>query len=380
MSSRNRNARPNRSSGSTQGEEAQLWAQVKDDIKTMVEGVNISNDAIRDVIAQDNFIAKNKDSSGFNYTSEEGKLDGMFRNGVKHTDTSKAHIDALIEHVTVLRALVKAREDAEAQTTGPSALSSRERPGLLSNAPRSNSMRGASSRDKELEKKREQESRQREQQKQSEQDRDPASLYEFDGAGDSPVPSPIGSSHTRKLGGSAGAGSDRSTRDSLPPRSGTPSKAESVPPESVVPGSATAAQRAKVQFFKGQDVVFKPKPTSTNENPEWMMGRVQQVTGDGKARRYKVQDADPDLTPDQRAEYRTNASAMIPIPASNVDLPDLEKGKTVLALYPDSTTFYKAEVMGRDPPTGRVSLRFEGEENSVTLQLVERRYVVEYRS
>ncbi|KAK0653097.1 SGF29 tudor-like domain-containing protein [Cercophora newfieldiana] len=380
MSSRNRNARPNRSSGSTQGEEAQLWAQVKDDIKTMVDGINTSNDGIRDIVAQDNYIAKNKDGSGFKSSEEEQKLDSMFRSGVKYTDTSKAQIDALIEHVTVLRALVKAREDAEAQAAGATALSSRERPGLLSNAPRSNSMRGASSRDKEQEKKREQEQRQREQQKQYEQDRDPGSVYEFDGAGDSPVPSPIGG-HTRKLGGSAGAGSDRSgNRDSLPPRGGTPSKAESVPPESVMPGSATAAQRAKVQFFKGQDVVFKPKPTATNESPDWMMGRVQQVTGDGKARRYKVQDADPDLTPDQRAEYRTNASAMIPIPTSNADLPDLEKGKTVLALYPDSTTFYKAEVIGKDAPTGRVSLRFEGEENSVTLQLVERRYVVEYRS
>ncbi|KAK0618852.1 SGF29 tudor-like domain-containing protein [Immersiella caudata] len=383
MSSRNRNARPNRSSGSTQGEEAQLWAQVKEDIKTMVEGVNISNDGIRDIIAQDNYIAKNKDSPGFKYSEEEGKLDSMFRSGVKYTDTSKAHIDALIEHVTVLRALVKAREDAEAQAAGATALSSRERPGLLSNAPRSNSMRGASSRDKEQEKKREQEQRQRElqkqQQQQQEENRDPGSVYDFDGAGDSPAPSPIGS-HTRKIGGSAGAGSDRSTRDSLPPRSGTPSKAESVPPELVMPGSATAAQRAKVHFHKGQDVVFKPKPSATNESPEWMMGRVQQVVGDGKQRRYKVQDADPDLTPDQRAEYRTNASAMIPIPPSSVDLPDLEKGKTVLALYPDSTTFYKAEVIGKDGPTGKVSLRFEGEENSVTLQLVERRYVVEYRS
>jgi SAGA-associated factor 29 len=36
--------------------------------------------------------------------------------------------------------------------------------------------------------------------------------------------------------------------------------------------------------------------------------------------------------------------------------------------------------MGNDADTGRVSLRFDGEENNVTLQLVDRRFVVEYRS
>ncbi|KAL1845532.1 hypothetical protein VTK73DRAFT_497 [Phialemonium thermophilum] len=64
---------------------------------------------------------------------------------------------------------------------------------------------------------------------------------------------------------------------------------------------------------------------------------------------------------------------MIPIPPEGAELPELEKGKTVLALYPDSTTFYKAEVTGMDPVTGKVNLRFEGEENSGTLQVVDRR-------
>jgi SAGA-associated factor 29 len=75
-----------------------------------------------------------------------------------------------------------------------------------------------------------------------------------------------------------------------------------------------------------------------------------------------------------------SASAMIPIPPpTTTDLPKLEKGKTVLALYPDSTTFYKAEVTGMDTGTGNVNLRFEGEEQSGTQQVVERRFVVDYR-
>jgi len=369
MSSRNRNSRgPNRNSGSTQGEEAHLWGQIKDDIRSMVEGVNSSNDSLRAIVAQDNYMAKNKED--IDIGDAEQKLDSLLRGGVKGADISKQQIDALVEHVTVLKALVKAREDAEGQTAGPSSSSGRERPsGLLSASSRSASARGASAREKE-----------REKDKDKDRERDPGSVYEFDGSGDSPVPSPAG----RKLGGSAGAGSDRSAnRDSVPPRGGdrdTPGKADSVPPESGGSAAATAAQRAKVSFFKGQDVVFKPKPTTTTESTEWMLGKVQQVLGEGKSRRYKVQDADPDLPPDQRVEYRTSASSMIPIPAAGIEQAPLDKGKTVLALYPDSTTFYKAEVMGSEAATGKVSLRFEGEENNVTLQLVDRRFVVEYRN
>jgi SAGA-associated factor 29 len=332
----------------------------------MVDGVNSSNESIQAIVTQDSYIAKNKD--GIDLADAEQKLDSLLRSGVKGSDISKQQIDALIEHVTVLRALVKAREDSEAQTAGASGPPGRERPsGLLAASSRSASARGASARDKERDKDRDRD-----------RDRDPGSVYEFDGSGDSPVPSPAG----RKLGGSAGAGSDRSgNRDSVPPRGDhdTPGKADSVPPESGGSG-ATAAQRARVSFFKGQDVVFKPKAITTTDSTEWMLGKVQQVLGEGKSRRYKVQDADPDLPADQRVEYRTSASSMIPIPATGADLPPLDRGKTVLALYPDSTTFYKAEVMGGEAAVGKVSLRFEGEENNVTLQLVDRRFVVEYRN
>lgn len=397
MSGRNRNSRgPNRNSGSTQGEEAQLWTQIKEDMRTMVDGVNASNDSIRAVMAQDSYISKAKDAkpSGIDLAAEEAKLDNLLRQGVKGSDLSKQTIDALIEHLTVLKALVKAREDAEAQTIGGSGLGhgGRDRQGgLLSSSQRSSSARGLGARDREKERERERE-REREKDRDSrdkdrDRDRDmkdPVSVYEFDGAGDSPVPSPVGG--RVKLGSSL-AGSDRSAnRDSVPPRGddrATPGKADSLPPDAGI-GSAAAAQRARVLFYKGQDVVFKPKATPDNQHPEWMLGKVQQVSGEGKSRRYKVQDADPDIAPDQRTEYRTSASSMIQIPNVGAELPELEKGKTVLALYPDSTVFYKAEVMGTDSAAGKVSLRFDGETDEgsgsdVVLQTVDRRFVVEYR-
>ncbi|KAH8896460.1 hypothetical protein GQ53DRAFT_743609 [Thozetella sp. PMI_491] len=403
MSSRRGAARgPNRNSGNGQGEEGPLWSSIQEEIQNVLRLINESTEACRSIVAQDNYMTKNKDL--VDPAAEEGKMDDMLRKGVKASDSVKPVIESLIEQLTILRALQKAKED-EGSASVPSNLGPRERSGgLLSGSARSSSARGArekEQRDREREREREQrerdrekeqrerdrererererekereKERERERDRQSQRETDP-SVYDFDGTGDSPVPSPIG----RKLDGSSvGPRSDRSgNRDSVPPRGDrdTPQKGDSVPPE-----SAGATVRAKVAFSKGQDVVFKPKPTTNNETPDWVLGRVQQVLGEGKSRRYKVQDADPDLPPDQRVEYRTSASSMIPIPPIEVELPEYEKGKIVLALYPDSTTFYKAEVMGSEASTGKVSLRFEGEENSVTLQLVERRYVVEFRN
>ncbi|EGO60056.1 hypothetical protein NEUTE1DRAFT_56138 [Neurospora tetrasperma FGSC 2508] len=425
MSSRNRQSRnPNRnSSSSTQGEEAQIWSQIKDEIRELVDSINTSNDQIRAILAQDSLIAKSREAqaSKENSSNAEDKtdiaaleqtLDTLIRAGVGGADISKQKLQEVIEHVMVLRALVKAREESEGVvhsvgTPGPhsgSAGRDRNSSSLLGSGGRSSSARGHAGGKGDRGGDREgrgDRDRDRDKDRDKHSDRDLSSMYDFDGAGDSPVPSPL-SSHTRKLGGAnTTAGSDRAStaRDSVPPRD-TPSK-DSVPPEpntsttsngttSAGPTTAGATQRAKVIFHKGQDVVFKPKasPASGSETTEWMLGRVQQVSGEGKSRRYRVQDADPDLDPDQRVEYRTSASSMIPIPAAGEEekkLPKLEKGKVVLALYPDSTTFYKAEVMGTEAEgegegKQRVKLRFEGEENSGTLQLVERRFVVEYRA
>ncbi|KAK1777049.1 SGF29 tudor-like domain-containing protein [Copromyces sp. CBS 386.78] len=455
MSSRNRQSRnPNRnSSSSTQGEEAQLWSLIKDEIRELVDSINNSNDQIRAILAQDALIAQSLEAS--KEKSEAGEepdmaalehaFDTLIRAGVGGADLSKQKLSDVIEHVTVLRALTKAREESEGVvhsshgvgTPGPHSSSAgrdRNSSSLLGSGGRSSSGRGHGGKggdrggDREGRDTRDRDRGEKEKEKGDKEgkdrdrnserlgdklaadksergdkhsDRDLSSMYDFDGAGDSPAPSPL-SSHTRKLGANnTTAGSDRAStaaRDSVPPRD-TPSK-DSVPPEpntsistsngttTSAPTTAGATQRSKVTFHKGQDVVFKPKPSRDHESTEWMLGRVQQVLGEGKSRRYRVQDADPDLDPDQRAEYRTSASSMIPVPAAGEKekkLPKLDKGKTVLALYPDSTTFYKAEVMGVEAEgegegKERVKLRFEGEETSGTLQLVERRFVVEYRA
>jgi SAGA-associated factor 29 len=116
---------------------------------------------------------------------------------------------------------------------------------------------------------------------------------------------------------------------------------------------------------------------------------VTSVIGEGKQRRYEIIDSDPD--PPQPAQpYRASVNHLvaIPPPTINTALPDLKTGKQVLALYPGTTTFYKAEVVapwtgkleikeeGKDEAENPVRLRFEGEDEADREMNVERRYVL----
>lgn len=118
-----------------------------------------------------------------------------------------------------------------------------------------------------------------------------------------------------------------------------------------------------------------PKNRPPSQEGEGILCRVTSVTGEGKQRRYEVQDADPDTT--TPTPYKASIASLVPIPISSVGLPDLPRGKNVLAQYPDTTTFYKAEV-SRPWKAGReemVGLKFEGEETEVERE-VERRFVL----
>ncbi|GAB7347527.1 hypothetical protein MBLNU459_g4425t1 [Dothideomycetes sp. NU459] len=119
---------------------------------------------------------------------------------------------------------------------------------------------------------------------------------------------------------------------------------------------------------------------------EGILCRVTNVIGEGKQRRYEIQDADPDPAPgtgEPPAPYRASVAHLVPVPSTNGGLPDLVKGKHVLAQYPDTTTFYKAEVStawrAKDLGTEKgelVRLRFEGEMEETKETEVERRFVL----
>lgn len=338
MSQRNRSGRgTNRSNGNnSHGEEAQIWDSCKNQMAEIVSGINAENDSLAELVDMDKKVGTMDAEKIPNDSLKQ--MEQLCRAGVKHSEANISSLKAVTEQLKILRAVIVAKEQAEAVANGPPAKRTMTRDSAAAAA---------------------------------------ASLYDFDGGGDSPVPSPIGSS-ARKYG-------DRSSnrdRDSVPP------KADSVEPQGppgtgagALSGAAAAANliKSKVVFSKGDAVAFKPKAGGEGVS-DWILGEVAQVLGEGKSRRYKVLDIEPDDQSKQK-EYRTSASSMIPItPESQAStLKNWEGGQVVLALYPNTTTFYRAEVYSCDGQ-GRVDLKFEGENDSTTTQQVERRFVIEYRA
>ncbi|KAG6026925.1 hypothetical protein E4U41_001114 [Claviceps citrina] len=370
MSQRNRSARgSNRGNGNnSHGEEAQIWDSCKNQMAEIVSGVNAENDNLAELVDLDKKVGAMDADKIPNESLKQ--MEQLCRNGVKHSEANISSIKAVMEQLKIMRAVIVAKEQAEGGSSAPTGKrNARDGAANVTNVANVANVSNT------------------------------ASLYDFDGAGDSPVPSPMGSSSRRY-----GDRSSNRDRDSIPP------KAESVEPQgstgtaggsstsasasASVPISATApataattaaaaaaanSNKSKVVFSKGDSVAFKPKAGGEGVS-DWILGEVLQVLGEGKSRRYKVLDIEPDDQSKQR-EYRTSASSMIPItPESQAStLKDWEAGQVVLALYPNTTTFYKAEVHSMDSQ-GRVDLKFEGENDSTTLQQVERRFVLEYRA
>ncbi|KAM5350343.1 hypothetical protein ACJ41O_006848 [Fusarium nematophilum] len=334
MSQRNRSGRAsNRNNGNSHGEEVQIWELCKSQVGEIVSGINAENDSLTELVTMD------KQVGAMDIEKIPGEslqqMEQLCRTGVKYSEANMTALKNTIEQLKVLRAVVHAKEQADAAAAGPGKRQVRDSAAAAS------------------------------------------SLYDFDGAGDSPVPSPIGGSRGKH--GDRGRDRDRDRdRDSMPP------KADSVEPQGSVGsgvGSGSSNSKSKVVFSRGDAVAFKPRAMNGgDQSSDWILGEVAQVLGEGKSRRYKVLDIEPDDQSKQK-EYRSSASSMIPItPESQAgSLKDWESGKVVLALYPNTTTFYKAEVHSMDDGA-KVNLKFEGENDSTTLQQVERRFVIEYRA
>lgn len=142
----------------------------------------------------------------------------------------------------------------------------------------------------------------------------------------------------------------------------------------------------KKKLLQGQQRLFKAsqKALSLQNNVletkhkhhtgEGILCEVTTIIGESKQRRYEIRDIDPDLA--SPTPYRASLNQMTPIPPKGERLPDLPPKKAVLALYPQTTTFYKAEVVKCEQERQIVRLRFEGEEDPNSETEVERRYVL----
>ncbi|KAJ5553956.1 hypothetical protein N7513_003915 [Penicillium frequentans] len=136
----------------------------------------------------------------------------------------------------------------------------------------------------------------------------------------------------------------------------------------------TVAERSGL-LVVGAQVVFKHNKNKQGVEGEGIQCIIKNISGDGhKKRWYDVQDPEPNENGEQGAVYKTTASSLIPIPQMSGSLPSFPTGKQVLARYPDTTTFYRAEVMGAKKDVYR--LKFEGEEDDKEME-VDRRYVLD---
>ncbi|EFR00537.1 SAGA-associated factor 29 [Nannizzia gypsea CBS 118893] len=130
-------------------------------------------------------------------------------------------------------------------------------------------------------------------------------------------------------------------------------------------------------FVIGAEVVFKHNKKQQGVEGEGIQCIIKNITGEGNKRRYDVQDPEPIENGAEGAIYKTTAASLIHIPKAGSPLPQFQVGKQVLARYPDTTTFYRAEVMGLKKEVYR--LKFEGEEDDKEME-VDRRYVLDIPS
>ena len=86
-------------------------------------------------------------------------------------------------------------------------------------------------------------------------------------------------------------------------------------------------------------------PKAKQSDAEWIQCNVIRITGEYPKLRYEVQDPEPDEHGNTSQTYKANASSLILIPDDSAGLPALPPGTMVLARYPETTTFYRAEVI-----------------------------------
>ncbi|KAI0049716.1 hypothetical protein FA95DRAFT_1537721 [Auriscalpium vulgare] len=199
-----------------------------------------------------------------------------------------------------------------------------------------------------------------------------------------------------------------------PTGASTPSSSTSAPaaapagapppiPFSRDPKARREALAKQLPLERGRMVAFHPPPNGSKggdvaagdaDDNTWIMAKITKCINMDK-NRYEVQDVEPQEDGEPGAKFNTTLRAIIPLPdleatpgsASHLSAyQEFASGSTVLALYPDTSCFYRAEVLasprdlqppGRNPPSSKVlpkyKLKFEDDddqEHTVSAQWV----------
>ena len=208
-----------------------------------------------------------------------------------------------------------------------------------------------------------------------------------DGAADSPGPVFSKSS----AGDSTYAETFREVEVGLPggsTSSGKDVKDSSVNTEEGSDGGKGLAEKSG-KLVVGAEVAYK-QVKMKDDGSQWIQCIIKSISDVGNKKRlafydrcscnlltlipsYEVQDPEPDDTGAPGQIYKTWANNLIAIPSADATLADYPVGKQVLARYPETTTFYHAEVTGVKKDICR--LKFEDDQNQENE--VARRYVLE---
>jgi SAGA-associated factor 29 len=166
--------------------------------------------------------------------------------------------------------------------------------------------------------------------------------------------------------------------------SAAPTRETSVKIEEGLDSGTEQLKESKARsFLIGAEVFYRSKkathPRGSNnigDDGEGILCGITNITGEGKSRRYEIKDIDE---AEDGAVYRARIDQIVAIPSANEGLPDPQLRKMVLAMYPGTTTFYRAEVRGvkgKDVPSGHIKLKFEDEEEKDKESIVEKRMVL----
>ncbi|KAH8601738.1 SGF29 tudor-like domain-containing protein [Bisporella sp. PMI_857] len=315
--SRNRAARGNaqRPDQSSNAELLNIWENIQDKLNEINKITQQEKENSQELIKAEITLAEKRTSGSEPSPSELDVHSALFRAGISYAEKKKNLAAEATEWSKVLLEMQKAVEEAQGVTASRTSVARESR----------------------------------------------GALDSYDGPTDSPGPSAADNKHVRKI--TAGRTSSQPPRD----------RDEKEEKESSNSG------RTKILFQLGAEVAFKPKIPGQTKEHDWIQGIVTKVIGEGKSRRYDVQDPFPDeVTGKQGESYRSSASSMVTIPPVGTPLQDYEVGKRVLALYPETTTFYRADVKAMLEGGSKVQLLFE-DEPAGALKIVDRRFVLDHK-
>jgi len=150
---------------------------------------------------------------------------------------------------------------------------------------------------------------------------------------------------------------------------------------------------AKQSLQVGRKVVFRPPKSADAEEGTWIVAIIVKVLSSDKQSKYEVQDVEPQDDGQPGAIYTANLKSIVPLPEAGVPVgnpahinfhPIFAVGSVVLALYPDTSCFYRADVISnpraeKDPSnkhTPAYQVKFEDDDDM--LHTVSAYWVVEY--